>query len=71
VKPGDLVTLNEEARRRFPRMRDHGPWEVLKVSPCGVVIVRRISQTTGRPYRDHLAERFLDVVVDKEERRRT
>jgi len=66
VKPGDLVTLNEEARRRFPRMRDHGPWEVLKVSPYGVVTVRRRSQITGRLYRDQIAERFLDVVIAKE-----
>jgi len=71
LKPGDLVVVNEQGRRLFPEMRDYGPWEVLKVSPYGVVTVRRRSQRTGRPYDYQIAEIYLDVVRSNAERRRT
>lgn len=71
MKPGDLVVLNKEGRRRIPGITEYGPWEVLKMRRYGVVAVRRVSRRTGRPWTCYLSERFLDVVVEEKEKRRT
>lgn len=62
MEPGDTVTLNEEGKRRFSRMRERGPWLVLAVDPYDIVTIRRYSLKTGRPYQDKIGMKFLNLV---------
>jgi len=57
--------LTKEARREFPRMKDVGPWRVLKVHEWGKVTVERISKRTGRPWRDLWEDYWLEKVEEK------